>query len=114
MIQCYFAPHLAFVNSRISGIDMLDLQDPVVGSLLLDQLEPRVRRERAHTVCEDQPVPPADPRQLKTGKKNLRHLMPYNIYGTAKSSKTFRKFREKMLNFKYFNAFFLTFLSPKL
>ena len=44
---------------------MLDLEDPVVAVLLLDELEAVVRREGLPPVGQDVPVLPPDPRQLE-------------------------------------------------
>ena len=60
-----FLTYLALVDPRVPGHDVLDLENPVVARLVLDQLEPVVGREGHLSVGQNVPVFAAYPRKLK-------------------------------------------------
>ena len=78
---------------------MLDLEDPVVLLLLLDQLEPRVRRERLNAVRQDVPVLPPDPRELFPGKKEQEQKIKVGMGIFFLSRRNERRGMEKRGNF---------------
>lgn len=55
---------LALVEAGVAFPDVLDLQDPVVGALFVEHLEPGVRGVRHHAVGQDVPVAQPHPRYL--------------------------------------------------